>query len=226
MLALPAFLRRRYRTQVPTATGTAYHTLTIPECLDQLTTDSQEGLTSSEVQARLVQHGPNQLRGQGGVSALRVCFRQVANAMTLVLIAALVISFVVKDWIEGGVIAFIVALNVTIGFFQEYRAEKTMDSLRKMASPTSRVLRSGHLVTIATIDLVPGDILVFEVGDVVGADCRMCEVFNLEIDEALLTGESLPVAKITTPIEDPHQPLGDRINLAFASTMVTKGRGR
>ncbi|KAJ2854117.1 hypothetical protein J3B02_002830 [Coemansia erecta] len=101
-----------------------------------------------------------------------------------------------------------------------------MDSLRKMSSPTSRVLRSGQLAVIPTIDLVPGDVLYLESGDVVGADCRLLEVFNFDTDEALLTGEALPISKQTEPFEDAEMPLGDRINLAFASTTVTKGRAK
>ncbi|KAJ1655447.1 hypothetical protein IWQ61_004814 [Dispira simplex] len=203
-----------------------YHTFSVERVCDELTTNVHEGLSTTQAKARLEEHGLNQLKGQGGVSASKVIFRQVANALTVVLLIALVISFVVKDWVEGGVIAFIVVLNVTIGFFQEYRAEKTLESLRKMSSPTSQVIRDGHLVTIATIELTVGDILVIEHGDVVGADCRLFQVSNLEVDEALLTGESLPVAKIQDQLHDPDEPLGDRINLVYASTTVTKGRGR
>ncbi|KAJ1814900.1 hypothetical protein LPJ56_002862, partial [Coemansia sp. RSA 2599] len=108
----------------------------------------------------------------------------------------------------------------------EFKAEKTMDSLRKMSSPTSRVLRSGQQVVIPTIDLVPGDVLYLESGDVIGADSRLFEVFNFDTDEALLTGEALPISKQTAPFDDPEIPLGDRINLAFASTTVTKGRAK
>ncbi|KAJ2583241.1 hypothetical protein EV177_010193, partial [Coemansia sp. RSA 1804] len=101
-----------------------------------------------------------------------------------------------------------------------------MDALRKMSSPTSRVLRNGHQVVVATMDLVPGDVLYLESGDVVGADCRVFDVFNYETDEALLTGETLPVAKEEDVLDDPEMALGDRINLSFASTTVTKGRSK
>ncbi|KAJ1929158.1 hypothetical protein IWQ60_001419 [Tieghemiomyces parasiticus] len=216
----------RFSKQTPDQQLPPYHTFSVDDVTQRLATDTAAGLSTAVVSARHAEHGLNRLRGQGGVNPFRVAFRQVANAMTLVLLAALVLSFVVKDWIEGGVITFIVALNVTIGFFQEYRAEKTMDALRRMASPTSRVVRDGRLVAIPTEELTVGDILVVELGDVVGADCRLFEVSNLEIDEALLTGESLPVAKTTTALDDPDEPLGDRTNVAFASTTVTKGRGR
>ncbi|KAJ2466923.1 hypothetical protein GGI02_004209 [Coemansia sp. RSA 2322] len=101
-----------------------------------------------------------------------------------------------------------------------------MDSLRKMSSPTSRVMRNGHQVVVPTVDLVPGDVLYLETGDVIGADCRLFEVFNFETDEALLTGEALPIPKEVAAFEDPELPLGDRINLSFASTTVTKGRAK
>ncbi|KAJ2441781.1 hypothetical protein GGF42_007178, partial [Coemansia sp. RSA 2424] len=120
----------------------------------------------------------------------------------------------------------VIAFNAAVGFLQEFKAEKTMDSLRKMSSPTSRVLRNGHQVVVPTIDLVPGDILYLESGDVIGADCRLFEVFNFDTDEALLTGEALPISKEIAAFSDPELPLGDRINLSFASTTVTKGRAK
>ncbi|KAJ2769229.1 hypothetical protein GGI18_005440, partial [Coemansia linderi] len=120
----------------------------------------------------------------------------------------------------------VIAFNTAVGFLQEFKAEKTMDSLRKMSSPTSRVLRNGHQVVVPTMDLVPGDILFLESGDVIGADCRLFEVFNFDTDEALLTGETLPISKEVAAFTDPELPLGDRINLSFASTTVTKGRGK
>ncbi|KAJ1899156.1 hypothetical protein LPJ71_006038, partial [Coemansia sp. S17] len=120
----------------------------------------------------------------------------------------------------------VIAFNTAVGFLQEFKAEKTMDSLRKMSSPTSRVLRNGHQVVVPTMDLVPGDVLYLESGDVIGADCRLFEVFNFDTDEALLTGEALPISKEVAAFADPELPLGDRINLAFASTTVTKGRAK
>ncbi|KAJ1983018.1 hypothetical protein H4R34_001528 [Dimargaris verticillata] len=216
----------RLRRQAAQVSLPPYHTYTTEVVAKELATNIHDGLTSTAVQENTQTHGANEIKGQGGVSAYKVLFRQIANALTVVLMAALVVSFVVKDWVEGGVIAFIVILNVSIGFFQEYRAEKTMDSLRKMASPSARVVRDGDLVTIPTSELTVGDILVVENGDVVGADCRFFEVSNLEIDEALLTGESMPVPKTVEALQNPDQPLGDRTNMGFSSTTVTKGRGR
>ncbi|KAJ2660222.1 hypothetical protein IWW48_003054 [Coemansia sp. RSA 1200] len=198
----------------------------IVQTQNDLDVDASTGLSTSEAERRLTVYGPNQMRGGGGPNAFKILFRQVANLMTVILVAAVIVAFVTKDWIEAGVVIGVIILNTTIGFMQEFKAEKTMDALRKMSSPTSRVLRNGHQVVVATMDLVPGDVLYLESGDVVGADCRVFDVFNYETDEALLTGETLPVAKEEDVLDDPEMALGDRINLSFASTMVTKGRSK
>ncbi|KAJ2515126.1 hypothetical protein H4217_005370 [Coemansia sp. RSA 1939] len=213
----------------------------IVQTQNDLDVDASTGLSTSEAERRLTVYGPNQMRGGGGPNAFKILFRQVANLMTVILVAAVIVAFVTKDWIEAGksadnlslgaevdvgVVIGVIILNTTIGFMQEFKAEKTMDALRKMSSPTSRVLRNGHQVVVATMDLVPGDVLYLESGDVVGADCRVFDVFNYETDEALLTGETLPVAKEEDVLDDPEMALGDRINLSFASTTVTKGRSK
>ncbi|KAG2176887.1 hypothetical protein INT43_007541 [Umbelopsis isabellina] len=206
--------------------GPDYHAMDVNAVTEILKTDTEQGLTEDEVTERQLKYGHNELAGEGGVSAWKVLLRQLVNIMILILVIAMVVSFVFHDWIEGGVTAAIIILNAGIGFFQEYKAEKTMDSLRRLASPTSKVIRSGHLVTIATRDLVPGDIISFKHGDVVGADCRIIECFNFEVDEALLTGESLPVNKEPATIENAEIPLGDRVNMGFSSTVLVKGRGQ
>jgi potassium/sodium efflux P-type ATPase len=124
------------------------------------------------------------------------------------------------------VILFIIIMNAAIGFWQEFNAEQTMEALRNMSSPTSQVIRDETRCTIPNNQAVPGDIMIFEDGDVIGADCRLFEVFNLETDEALLTGESLPVQKNLEHIESADQPLGDRLNMVFSSTTVVKGRAK
>ncbi|KAI8321663.1 potassium/sodium efflux P-type ATPase [Martensiomyces pterosporus] len=210
----------------PAETTKPYHCMDLATVQDDLDVNIETGLPTSEAERRLTVYGPNEMRGGGRPSALKILFRQLANLMTIILIAAVVVAFVTKDWVEAGVLIGVIGFNTGIGFFQEFKAEKTMDSLRKMSSPTSRVLRNGHQIVIPTIELVPGDVLYLESGDVVGADCRLFEVFNFEADEALLTGEALPIAKETEPFNDPELPLGDRINLSFASTTVTKGRAK
>ncbi|KAJ1952914.1 hypothetical protein EC988_003295, partial [Linderina pennispora] len=190
-----------------------YHCMNIGAVQQDLNVNIENGLSTSEAEKRLAEYGTNEMRGGGRPSAFKILFRQLANIMTLILTAAVVVAFVTKDWIEAAVVIAIIILNTAIGFFQEFKAEKTMDSLRKMSSPTSRVLRNGHQIVVPTIDLVPGDVLYLETGDVVGADCRLFEVFNFETDEALLTGEALPIAKEVDSFTDPELPLGDRINL-------------
>ncbi|PKB99035.1 hypothetical protein RhiirA5_300499 [Rhizophagus irregularis] len=172
-----------------------YHTLPVNQVSIHTKTDIDDGLTPQEAAQRLELYGFNELSGQGNVSVFAVLYRQIVNALTLVLVIAMVISFVFKDYVEGAVIAFVAVTNTLIGFTQEYSAEKTMESLRRMASPTTRVIRGDSLISVSTRDIVIGDIIVFEEGDVIGADARLFEVFNLEVDEALLTGESIPVAK-------------------------------
>ncbi|PKY43251.1 hypothetical protein RhiirA4_340958, partial [Rhizophagus irregularis] len=203
-----------------------YHTLPVNQVSIHTKTDIDDGLTPQEAAQRLELYGFNELSGQGNVSVFAVLYRQIVNALTLVLVIAMVISFVFKDYVEGAVIAFVAVTNTLIGFTQEYSAEKTMESLRRMASPTTRVIRGDSLISVSTRDIVVGDIIVFEEGDVIGADARLFEVFNLEVDEALLTGESIPVAKSVNEIEDHDKPLGDRIDMVFSSTTVTKGRGK
>ncbi|KAJ2099018.1 hypothetical protein IW146_005376 [Coemansia sp. RSA 922] len=203
-----------------------YHILDTDQVFIDLDVNHTTGLSTSEAERRLTVHGTNEMRGGGRPSAFKILIRQLSNLMTLILIAAIVVAFVIKDWVEAGVLIGVIAFNTAVGFLQEFKAEKTMDSLRKMSSPTSRVLRNGHQVVVPTMDLVPGDILYLESGDVIGADCRLFEVFNFDTDEALLTGEALPISKEVAAFADPELPLGDRINLAFASTTVTKGRAK
>ncbi|GES94784.1 P-type II D ATPase [Rhizophagus clarus] len=205
---------------------TPYHTLPVSQVSIHTKTDIDDGLTPQEAVQRLGLYGFNELSGQGNVSVFAVLYRQIVNALTLVLVIAMIISFVFKDYVEGGVIALVAVTNTIIGFSQEYSAERTMESLRRMASPTTRVIRGDSLISVPTRDIVVGDIMVFEEGDVIGADGRLFEVFNLEVDEALLTGESLPVAKSVDVIQEHDKPLGDRINMIFSSTIVTKGRGK
>ncbi|KAF9364594.1 Na+ ATPase [Mortierella sp. NVP85] len=205
---------------------TPFHTFTVDRVVEELKTSILEGLSSEEAAARLKTYGPNELEGNGGVKWYKVLLRQVANALVLVLTIAAVLAFATMDFAEGGVILFIIIMNAAIGFWQEFNAEQTMEALRNMSSPTSQVIRDEKRVTIPNNQAVPGDILIFEDGDVIGADCRLFEIFNLETDEALLTGESLPVQKNLDQIENVNQDLGDRLNMVFASTTVVKGRAK
>lgn len=138
----------------------------------QLNADIENGLTSTEVQQRLEEYGRNELDDGPGVQPLQILLRQVANAMMLVLIMAMVVSFAIKSWIEGGVVTTVIILNIVVGFFQEFQAEKTMDSLRSLSSPTANVIRDGSTVNIPTAELTIGDLVELKVGDTVPADLR------------------------------------------------------
>ncbi|PPQ72985.1 hypothetical protein CVT24_000298 [Panaeolus cyanescens] len=203
------------------------HITSVQDLLEDLGTSATDGLSRNEAARRLETCGENLLQGKGGVSAWKVFIGQLTNALTAVLLAALALSFGVQDFIEGAVIAAVIVLNTTVGFFQEYRAEKTMDSLRQLSSPTATVIRNGESIAIPAKNVVPGDIVLVKSGDVIPADLRLVSSSNLEISEQLLTGESIPVAKnIDTFTSDQLDvPIGDRLNLCYASTIVTKGRG-
>ncbi|KAG5460587.1 MAG: hypothetical protein BJ554DRAFT_7348 [Olpidium bornovanus] len=172
-----------------------FHSWDVEKCLRHFATDREDGLTKADAAGRLEKHGPNELLGQSGVSKWKVFAAQLANSMTIVLLLAFIISMAVRDWVEAGVVMIVIITNTFIGYLQEYRAEKTMASLRSLTSPTALVVREGAQHHIPALQVVSGDIIQFKDGDVIPADLRLLEVFNLEIDEALLTGESAPVAK-------------------------------
>lgn len=142
------------------------------------------------------------------------------------MLLALAASFGIQAWIEGGILGGIILLNIFIGYFQTLQAERTIDSLRTLGNPTCNVFRDGTTITIQTADLVPGDIVNLDTGDSVPADIRLFEAVNLEADEALLTGESAPVSKSPSLVFDEDTGPGDRLNVVFSSTTITKGRGR
>ncbi|SPO23251.1 probable ENA2 - Plasma membrane P-type ATPase [Ustilago trichophora] len=188
--------------------------------------DAEHGLNKKDIESRRQQYGPNQLEGGDEISIWKIMLHQIANAMTLVLILAMGVSLGIGSWIEGGVLAGVVAINIFVGFFQELSAEKTMNALRDLASPTARVIRNGDGETISAHEVVPGDIIELSTGDTVPADCRLIDSMNFETDEALLTGESLPVAKDHTQVYSAAEDIGvgDRLNMAFTSSTVSKGR--
>ena len=135
-------------------------------------------------------------------------------------------SFGIQSWIEGGVITAVIVLNIVVGFLQEFKAAKTMDSLRSLSSPTAQAIRDGNNETVVTAEIVPGDMVELKTGDTIPADIRLVEAVNFETNEALLTGESLPVRKEAVPTYPDHTGPGDRLNVAYSSSTVTKGRAR
>jgi len=200
------------------------HALPWKAVAEELQADIDDGLTASEASQRLEEYGKNELGDEGGVNPGKILLRQVANAMTLVLIIAMAVSFAIQSWIEGGVIAGVIFINIAVGFVQEFQAEKTMDSLRSLSSPTAQAVRDGHSISVSTTEIVPGDLVEVKTGDTIPADIRLVEAVNFETDEALLTGESLPVRKQQDEVFDANIGPGDRLNVAYSSSTVTKGR--
>lgn len=169
----------------------------------------RSGLPSSEAAARLERHGPNLLPEPPRPSVLTRFALQFANLLIVVLILAAVITALLGHWIDTGVILTVVVLNAVIGFVQEGRAEQALEALRDMLAPHASVMRDGNRQAVDTAELVPGDIVVLEAGDRVPADLRLIAVANLTAEEAMLTGESLPVRKALEPVAA-EAPLGDR----------------
>jgi Ca2+-transporting ATPase len=202
-----------------------WHILTTDQSFEKLQSQPA-GLTSAEAQKRLEQHGPNELQAARRISPWEILLEQFKNVLILILLGATVISLFLGHGTESVVIAIIVLFAVGLGFVQEYRAERAIEALKQMAAPTASVLRDGADIKLPARDLVPGDVIILHTGDRVPADARLLEAVNLQIEEAALTGESVPVEKHVKALADPDSPLGDRKNLAYAGTAVTYGRGR
>ncbi|MGN1386059.1 MAG: calcium-translocating P-type ATPase, PMCA-type [Bacillus sp. (in: firmicutes)] len=200
-----------------------WYAQSIKEVIEQLET-SKEGLTESEAEKRLKEYGKNELRQVKAKSVWKMLAEQLTDPMILVLIAACILSFVMHEMVEGAVIVFIVALNAIISVVQEKKAQSSLEALRKMSSPTARVKREGKEELIPASSLVAGDIVLLDDGAMVPADIRLIQTSNLKIQEASLTGESVPVEKNADAICQQDCPLGDRINMAFSSSIVSYGR--
>jgi Ca2+-transporting ATPase len=192
-----------------------------------LSSDPAAGLSSSEAAARLQKYGPNQLAEKEGERPFRMFLRQFDSFLIWVLIVAALVSGFMKEWVDAAAILAIVVLNAVLGFVQEYRAEKALSALKKMASPFAKVIRSGQLISIPAAELVPGDLIEIEAGDHVPADCRVVShTSNFSVEEASLTGESSPVSKQSGALDSDDLPLGDRTNMVFMGTSVVSGKGR
>jgi Ca2+-transporting ATPase len=201
-----------------------WHRLTITEVITQLG-GSHKGLTSREGEERLTLYGPNELKEKKRKSPLRMLLDQFCDFMIIVLIIAAIVSGALGEVGDAIAIVVIIILNAIIGFGQEYRAEKAMEMLRKMAAQNALVLRNGTISSIPASLLVVGDIVILEAGQIVPADLRLIESANLKVEEAALTGESTPVEKRTPPILEMQTAIGDRRNMAYKGTIVSYGRG-
>ncbi|OBZ90692.1 Calcium-transporting ATPase 3 [Choanephora cucurbitarum] len=209
-----------------TTTITGWHTKSIEEVSKQLNTSLNDGLTESEAVQRQQVYGFNELESNQGATWIRILLRQFLDIMNWIFIALGAVSLGLKDYITGPILIVIALVNFYLTFQQEYAAEQTLAALKELSTPTAEVIRDGVPQTIASSDLVPGDILVLKEGDSVAADARLVYLSNLEVDEALLTGESVPVQKELTVLDDENEPLGDRKNMVYSSTFVSKGRGQ
>ncbi|MDH3306204.1 MAG: cation-translocating P-type ATPase [Acidimicrobiia bacterium] len=212
---------------VPTSTnaGRAWWAAEADAVVTDLETDAAAGLTAAEAYRRLEADGPNELDEEPGRRPALIFGAQFANTMIIVLLIAAAVTLVIGDTKDAIVITAIVTLNAIIGFVQEYRAEQAMAALRTMAAPHARVVREATESTIPATELVSGDLIILEAGDIVPADARLIESPNLRVNEATLTGESVPVDKTSTSMHtDAGELVGDRLNMVFKGTSVVAGR--
>ncbi len=205
---------------------TNWYKLEPAELFKQLETEPTQGLSEAEAVRRLAQYSPNELLEQGSKSPWRILWEQFTATMVIILIVAAAIAGALGEFKDTIAILAIVVLFGLLGFIQEYRAEKAMSALKKLAVPNVRVTRAGQIKEISARELVPGDVILLEAGNLVPADCRLLESVNLRIQEATLTGESEPVEKQADALAGPDLPLGDRRNMGYMGTVVTYGRGR
>lgn len=202
-----------------------WHQLIASEVYVQMGT-SEKGLTNEAVKKKREVFGPNELLEKKKKAAWQIFLLQFKDFMILVLIAAAIISGFIGDLTDALIILVIVFLNAILGFVQEYRAEKAMEALKKMATLQAQIIREGITVSLPSVEIVPGDLVLLEAGNAVPADLRLTETYSLHIDESALTGESVPVDKNEAVIADGDIPLGDRLNLAYKGTLVTNGRAK
>jgi P-type Ca2+ transporter type 2C len=205
----------------------SWYGLEAEEAAAALGTSPSSGLSDEEAARRLTQHGPNELATAVAAAPWRLLLEQFRNVLILILLAAVGLSLVLGHATEAIVIAAIVLLAALLGFVQEYRAERAIEALGRMAAPTATALRDGEELDVPARELVPGDVVLLHAGDRAAADGRLVEAVNLQVEESALTGESVPVEKQTAALDgDDDLPLGDRTNMVYAGTAVTYGRGR
>jgi Ca2+-transporting ATPase len=205
--------------------ATRWYALGVDDAVARLGTDEATGLTSDEAEKRLAEYGPNELQSEPPPSKLEVAMHQVADPMNLMLLAVAVISLVIGEISTGVLVAMLVLLNVVLGAQQEIKAKAAIDALAKLQIPVARVTRDGSLAELAATKLVPGDIVSLEAGDLVPADGRIIHSATLETQEAALTGESAPIPKDSGALPDEDIAIGDRSDMAFQNTSVTRGTG-
>ena len=204
----------------------SWHITPLNKLIKELRTNPETGLSSREAEQRLAKLGPNILSTAPPPSPWLIFVHQFQDFMVLVLLGTVVVSLFLGEYLDASAILAIVLLNSLLGFIQEYRAEKSLDVLRKMTAPHGKVIRDGHKTLVEAAHLVPGDLILLEPGDRVPADARLITSEVLSVDESTLTGESLPVGKEERWMGREDTPLGDLKNVVFKSTLVTRGYGK
>ncbi len=202
-----------------------WHSIEPVQVLKELNTDLHRGLTEEEVKSRIEKYGYNELKKEEKISPFTLFINQFKNILIIILVVAIVLSALVGEVVDAAIIAVIVVFCAVLGFIQEYRAERALEALKKMLSPTITALRGGKEEEVPSKGLVPGDILLLEAGDKIPADARLIENHSLRCDEAPLTGESVPVGKDIKPLPE-NVRVNDRRNMIFTGTTVTYGRGK
>ena len=204
-----------------------WYSLSVEQTEKELNSNIEKGLTSEQVQKNYETYGKNEIVSKNKKPVWKMIVEQFTDFMIIVLIIAAIVSGVVShEYTDSIIILLIVILNAIIGVVQELRAQKSLDSLKQLSAPHCKVLRNGDVVNIESRNLVPGDIVILETGDSIPADLRLVEAVNLKIQESALTGESMPVEKISEALKSDNVGIGDRINCAFSSGIVTYGRGK
>ncbi|MGB5081853.1 MAG: HAD-IC family P-type ATPase [Burkholderiales bacterium] len=202
------------------------HAKPIEALVDGLQTHLERGLFQQEAQERLRKFGPNELTERPRPGFFSLLWDQFNNYLVIILIIAALVSLALGEYVDSVAIMFIVVLNAVVGVIQESKAEQALAALKKMSAPNAQVIRDGHQITVPGREIVGGDIVLLEAGNYVPADLRLVESVNLKIEEASLTGESVPVEKNAAVVLDREIPVGDRKNSAFMGTLITYGRGR
>lgn len=195
------------------------------DILNKLEVDAEEGLDKKDVTKRQKQFGPNRLRQIKKKGIGQIFINQFKSIIIAILAIASILSFIFTDWIDGVVIAVAILLNTIIGFLMELKAVRSMEALKQMERISAKVLRNGRIIEIQADQLVPGDIVLFEGGDLVSADMRLIELSKLQVDESMLTGESVPVSKQIEPIDE-KVSVSDKNNMLFKGTAITRGSGK
>jgi Ca2+-transporting ATPase len=202
-----------------------WYQLTTKETFEKLKA-SENGLSDSEIKERLLQFGPNKFIEEEKISRLKILIHQFTSPLIYILLVAGIVTIFLKEYIDSGVIFAVVILNAIIGYIQEYKAEEGVRALKKMVVPKAKVLRGGKEKEINSAELVPGDIVLLASGVRVPADLRLFKMIKLRVEEAMLTGESLPSEKVKSPIKEANLTPGDQKNMAFMGTIVVSGRAK